>query len=511
MLANAQRGDVLVSVFINGDTGDINRSGAIDWWKRQSDRRFEIITDTMDLSRANGEYILVTTPDDVYKDDFIADMAEIFAEQKPDILFFNAETHWESMSDSRMNAPVNYAFNFTEYTADGRLRISSDLFWNINSYLGACLIRRDFLGRNKLLGVPNVDALVRQCLMFFPKAHTIRRYYCNHLIRIGVGNRRPNDFLSRQLDEYNYLLRFVKKNRKVRLWYTSVESAIRMFTLHTSFGDLAKVVPLDHIPQCSIHLVDHCNLNCKSCSHFSCLARAGDFELDINDFKRDVRQLRRVTRGKIKILELYGGEPLLHPNVLPFMKYARKYFPRATVRFITNGILLPRQKPAFWRAAHRYKITICPTRYPINVDWATVNDLAKRYRVIFDFFGGTGHWQKTMYHKPLDINGEQNGASSFINCQHSRCINLYKGRLYHCPVAAYIKYFNRQFKTNLKLCDSDSLDIHQPNLTPGEVFNFCARPIPFCRYCMTQKTTRGHPWGTTKKDISEWTLLRRKA
>lgn len=496
----------LVSVFIKCRDDALFRDMALGWLARQTYKNIEIIHGDFDINRCNGQYVLVTDDDNVYNENAIEKMVAAAIAQKSDIVLFNIEVHWESNSDARVSAATNFAFPFSPYKIDGVPFVNDVLFHGVNSYMGACLFRRDFLVRNGLTKIERENAFVRRCMMHRPAVQTLATYLASHIIRIDAGYRTPHEYIADELDSYNYLAKYARAYFWTRRWREPISEMVRMLSMDGAFGAMSKLIPMNYIPQCSIHLVDHCNLNCKSCSHFSCLARAGDFELRPSDFRRDIRRLARITRGRVYVLELYGGEPLLHPNVTAFMKLARKYFPKSTIRLITNGILLPQQNATFWRAAHANKILISPTRYPIHVDWPYVADMARKYRVALDFFGGTGFCQRTLYHKPLDLNGMQNGALSYINCQHARCINLYRGRLYHCPVVAYIHYFNRQFNKNLRVCQSDWFDIYAKKITPRDVFDFCARPVPFCRYCMSRMTTYGHPWEQTKKDISEWTL-----
>ncbi len=500
----------LVSVFVKYSNDELFRSQAQQWWERQTYKNIEFITDSWDLSRANGKYILITDDNNLYCEETIETLVKVAEEQRTDMLFFCMESHWESASDARATSSVNFAYPFLPYRHNGMPLVNSVFFNGVNPMIEACFFNREFLARNKMLGVGDAMTFVRRCLMYNPRVYTVKAFFGNHIIRVNQGHRSAHEFIKSEIENFVNLRTYARASRKTKKWVRTINDSIRRLSLDTAMGLMSKVVPLDHIPQCSIHLVDHCNLNCKSCSHFSCLARAGDFELQVDDFKRDIIRLRKITKGKIKILELYGGEPLLHPNVIPFMKYTRLMFPNSLIRFITNGILLPTQKPEFWRAVKRYNITISPTKYPINVDWDRVQELANQYKVPIDFFGGTGFCQKTLYHKPLDITGRQNAAESFINCQHTRCINMYQGRLFHCPIVAYIKYFNREFGTELNPCMADSLDIYEKGITPQDVFDFCARPIPFCRYCFARGTTHGHPWEVTKKDISEWTMLRKR-
>jgi molybdenum cofactor biosynthesis enzyme MoaA len=49
----------------------------------------------------------------------------------------------------------------------------------------------------------------------------------------------------------------------------------------------------------------------------------------------------------ISYLRLLGGEPLLHPDITKFIKYAKRYFPETLIGIGTNGILLPKMKNKF--------------------------------------------------------------------------------------------------------------------------------------------------------------------
>lgn len=54
-----------------------------------------------------------------------------------------------------------------------------------------------------------------------------------------------------------------------------------------------------------VDIVDHCNLNCKGCGHFSPLAPKSF--LDIGTFETDLRRLNELLNGEIYCLEIMGG------------------------------------------------------------------------------------------------------------------------------------------------------------------------------------------------------------
>ena len=74
-----------------------------------------------------------------------------------------------------------------------------------------------------------------------------------------------------------------------------------------------------------IHIVDHCNLNCRGCYHFSSLSE--ESFLDIDEFEKDIQRLGTLFDGCMERILLLGGEPLLHPDINKFIITVRRYFP----------------------------------------------------------------------------------------------------------------------------------------------------------------------------------------
>ena len=109
------------------------------------------------------------------------------------------------------------------------------------------------------------------------------------------------------------------------------------------------------------HIVDHCNLNCAGCSHFSPLAEPW-FE-DFEDFKRDFTELSKV--ADVGMIRLMGGEPLLHPDVNKFLILTRQLFPNSGIQLVTNGVLLKKRKEEILETCNNANITICISNYGI--------------------------------------------------------------------------------------------------------------------------------------------------
>ena len=52
----------------------------------------------------------------------------------------------------------------------------------------------------------------------------------------------------------------------------------------------------------NVDIVNHCNLNCVGCGHFSPLAK--EYYLPLDSFKRDCEQLSKLTGGVIERMEI---------------------------------------------------------------------------------------------------------------------------------------------------------------------------------------------------------------
>ena len=264
-----------------------------------------------------------------------------------------------------------------------------------------------------------------------------------------------------------------------------------------------KVTKIDSI---EIDIVSHCNLNCKSCSHFSPIAEKWFIEPE--KFEKDLVRTNQIlpdsTVGKILIL---GGEPLLHPQINKILVIARNTYKETPIAIITNGFLLPNMDEMFWKTCKEQKIEIEITKYPVKYDYEKLESIIRQRRkeLHISYKGRTKILKKKQYMLPLDLHGTQDALDSFRYCfMGGHCINLSEGHLYTCSYAAFIKRFNSFFNQSIPVCAEDGVDIYQDQKT-DEMIRKLTSPIPLCQYCAVQKRTYGNKWETSKKDISEWT------
>lgn len=251
-----------------------------------------------------------------------------------------------------------------------------------------------------------------------------------------------------------------------------------------------------------VNIVDHCNLNCQCCNHFSPLAKPGF--IDVETLRQELERIKLLTGGAVGRIWLIGGEPLLHPEIVSVLYIARKAFPQTHITLDTNGILLPKQTEDFWRALRETDIELTLTKYPIPVDYDAINEIMDRENVAFAYTLSSAVL-KTTYHLPLDLQGTLDGCENYIKCWHANeCVTLRDGRIYTCPIAAHAHHFNKYFNKQLSEVPENSIGIYEVH-SIDEVLEFLKHPIPFCNHCNIDGYTYDLKWDTSKRDIREWT------
>lgn len=241
------------------------------------------------------------------------------------------------------------------------------------------------------------------------------------------------------------------------------------------------------------HLTEHCNMNCKGCGHFSCLA-----EPEFTDLEQNIKDMQRLSElVDFEIVKLLGGEPLLHPQVNEFMKVARKFFPKSIIAMTTNAILLPAMKQDFWDTVVENNIRIHVSLYkPMFEKKQQIIDLLNDHNI-------NGEIREVQnFFKRIDFTGSQDYLESFKNCKYKDCRFLESGRIATCCLPFMVRHANKNFFLKMDENDEGIIDIHDPKLTSEDLVKRLDKPLKICKYCTIPE--RFFEWDFTKKDLSEW-------
>ena len=257
---------------------------------------------------------------------------------------------------------------------------------------------------------------------------------------------------------------------------------------------MSKIKSKTEIPFLETNLVYKCNLKCEGCMHFCPLVdkeRLADPEI----FRKDIGRLSELF-DNINVIGLMGGEPLLHPKLMDFVRYAREAFPNSDVKVYTNGILLAKQDLKFWESCQKENVSFFLSRYNIRLDINQIIEKASAYKINIRTVN------YPFFYKSINLNGDSDKKKAFDSCRKRfNCPSLGEGRIYKCYLPQVINYFNSYFGKNIRVTKTDYMDIYKAT-TAEEIINFLNSPGDLCSSCLIDPP--GFAWRQSSLAISEW-------
>lgn len=102
----------------------------------------------------------------------------------------------------------------------------------------------------------------------------------------------------------------------------------------------------------------------------------------------------------------------------------------------------------------------------------------------------------------MDRSGNGQIEENFHACKSKFgcCYILRNSKLYTCPTACYMDYYNRYFNTELPV--ETGIDIIYSS--PEEILNYLKTPLSCCRYCRNVNKLKRRPWKRSQRKIDEW-------
>ena len=246
-----------------------------------------------------------------------------------------------------------------------------------------------------------------------------------------------------------------------------------------------------------IPAVEHCNLNCKWCSHSS--LHMPPFEADPNEIHENLCLLSKFLR--VENVRIVGGEPLLHKNIRELLSAVKTSGICERIHLITNGTLLHTLNMHDLKAIDKVEISL----YPINenkikhiINCAQkISKLGKR--VVLHKYT---HFREAIAKYPTkDINIVNMVYSTCQIAHFYRCITISNGHLFRCPQST-INSLRKHFISVDALKIYDIYDIF-------ELLYFFESPAPLesCKCCFGSiGRLRPHQQNTSNQDtyLSEY-------
>ena len=281
-------------------------------------------------------------------------------------------------------------------------------------------------------------------------------------------------------NQFDYFLRMYKLHH--------IENLIMPVNYPYGSFHIASMMNLDpnkfFLEYIETHLVDGCNLNCRSCGHYASLF-SKDEVYPMDEFKRDMRQLSQ--HIDLGILRLLGGEPFLAKNLDEYVKIARKYFPRTIIILVSNGLLIPSTSEKVFQAIRENQILVEITEYPPTTKIKSqILQKLKDQKIGFIFGSKVDKFMLRF----LRGKSKWNPYESMKNCESRYCYFLRHGKLYKCPGDALIYKFLEKFPGRDMPKDA-GVDIFTENFLEM-LQQLTQYPIQMCETCPTVSPVE--PW-----------------
>jgi MoaA/NifB/PqqE/SkfB family radical SAM enzyme len=227
------------------------------------------------------------------------------------------------------------------------------------------------------------------------------------------------------------------------------------------------------------NVTEHCNLSCYGCDHASPLLP--EKFAAIEDFSRDFSALARVYHAEE--LRILGGEPLLHPDLLEFLREGRRIGIADSIWLYTNGVLLHTMPEELWELIDGLHLSAYPG-VRRRLDDAQCARLCEAHGVKLDLEHYT-EFTRTLVNQR--IRERKLVTAIYQHCRMAvECNTVHEGRFYKCAPAPFmgprlalqgIDFDNRA---------QDGVPLHDNPTLRDDLESYLNAPTPLagCSYCL---------------------------
>jgi lipopolysaccharide biosynthesis glycosyltransferase len=235
-----------------------------------------------------------------------------------------------------------------------------------------------------------------------------------------------------------------------------------------------------YIPYLEICITTKCSLNCKDCANYiPKINKTNPKEISLENFKKYIDNLLSYKKLNLYILNILGGEPLLHKDIAEIVLYALKQERIAKVFLTTNGTMQFKDDLISIMEKYRDKILIRLSNYTKNKELTgrlknrEISDKLKKakiyYETVQDFY-----WIRVSPIKDYNRSAEQNKIY-FKRC-FPACLHILDGKLFLCPQSAAFDV--------LGICQSNNSISLNKSVHKESWINFLkTNYLASCNYC----------------------------
>lgn len=267
---------------------------------------------------------------------------------------------------------------------------------------------------------------------------------------------------------------------------------------------------MNSLDYCEFYITNVCNLSCEGCNRFNNFSFKGYQRWE--DYSDIYQQWSK--KIDLRSIAILGGEPLLNPTFMSWIKGLTNLWPLAYFRIISNGYHLNKVKGFYdflksnprcslWVGVHnKQKKKFISNRLlsflegPCIVEFNNDNPY-QEFLIYRDQNGVTARVEYNWwFHQGALIKNDlgfvlhnSDPVKAHDICNMKSCHHFIKGKLYKCGVAALLPEFDQQTKLSLSSEDRElmmsyhPLDIDSSDNIQDKFIKELGNPIAQCRFC----------------------------
>jgi hypothetical protein len=250
------------------------------------------------------------------------------------------------------------------------------------------------------------------------------------------------------------------------------------------------------IPHLETDVTQACQLSCVACNHEVPLWRKfGPWQADAEQVEKDLNHLATFLHAER--WGALGGEPTLHRNLVDILLVARDSGIAERTEVWSNGLLLPRMGPDFWRSFDILVLSVYPGKHDeSSLDWITKKCQDESVELVVKDERKHPNF-KTLF-EPVPT-GDSATRAKFAGCffrSFSRVANY--GFFFTCCCAPHMPMLVQG-----KPFGTDGVRIE--TLTEEGLLAYLTRtePLGACANCAGRDTAVSIPW-SEQRDSAKW-------
>jgi hypothetical protein len=246
-------------------------------------------------------------------------------------------------------------------------------------------------------------------------------------------------------------------------------------------GEARRIIMKHYFHSFDLCVIDHCNLSCSQCNHFSPYFK--EHFVSLQQVEEDVQRLKKVIFTEE--IRITGGEPLLHLDLAAILDVVRTSGMADKITIISNGTLIGRMSDEIWKRIDRLWIDHYPGVH-YGLDEESFERKAKEHKV--------GVWRRNIKFFGIVALNQINPDAGLVqriynNCRMANawnCAQIRDGYVYKCSVAPNISQKLSFLGISLENRQSDGIPIHEHTNFEMDLTRYFMdkKPLRACHYCL---------------------------